>query len=209
MYWFNRFNAFYTRANTATRDYRFDHVDLITRVYTQIITVMGEDIESVRQAAYDLIEMIQERSAVLGDDNACILGVVNSFDENSASIGAHIQSCALYANTTMSGLLTTTFYPTFVDIKDILATVPVAVVDALSRGNVLQDEQAIIEMLRARYEIIEFQWLRAVSQLLRWETNRFEIDGLFLVDETTICMAHAAVDYILNIAQLESQIIAC
>ena len=108
----------------------------------------------------------------------------------------------------MSGLLTNTFYPTFVDIKDNLASVPLAVVDALSRGNVLQDEQAIIEYLRKNYEVIQ-QWLSAVSQLSRWESSRFEVDGLFLVDQTVICLSDALIEFIIDMARLQGQVRAC
>ena len=208
-YWFRRFQAFYDRANAATRDYRFDHVDLVTRVYTQLITVLADDIEAVRQLTYEYVNLVAERAEEIGEDNECLVGVAREHGQVSLAISEHMRSCSIYANTTMSGLLTTTFYPTFVDIKDILATVPVAVVDALSRGNVLQDETAIIDMLRARYEIIEFQWMRAVSQLLRWESNCFEVDGLFLVDQTVICLSDALIEFIIDMARLQGQVRAC
>ena len=209
MYWFQRFQAFYDRANAATRDYRFAHVELVTRVYTELITVLADDIEAVRQLTYEYVDLVVERTADLGGDNECLLGVATEHGQVSLAISEHMRSCSIYANTTMSGLLTTTFYPTFVDIKDILATVPVAVVDVLSRGNVLQDEQAIIEYLRKRYEIIEFQWMRAVSQLLRWETGRFDVDASFLIDQTVLCLSEALIEFIQDMARLQGQVRAC
>lgn len=170
---------------------------------------MGDDIEAVRQLTYEYVELVQERAAELGPDNECLTGVATEHGEISLAISAHIRTCAVYANTTLSGLLENTFYPTFANIKDILATVPVATIDVLSRGNVLQDETAIIEYLRARYEIIEFQWLGAVSQLLRWESNRYQVDGLFLVDETVLCLANALIEFIIDMARLQTEIRAC
>lgn len=208
-YWFQRFQNFYDRANAATRGYRLDYVALVTRVYTSLVSVLGDDIEGVRQLTYEYFEIIQERSAELGPNNACLTRVATQHGEISLAISSHIRSCALYANTTMAGLLENTFYPTFANIKDILATVPVATIDVLSRGNVLQDERAMIEYLRARYEIIELQWLGAVSQLLRWEANRFEVDGLFLVDQTTLCLADALIEFIIDMARLQTEVRAC
>ncbi|CRK95144.1 CLUMA_CG008621, isoform A [Clunio marinus] len=208
-YWFVRYQNFYDRANAAMRDYRFAHVDLVTRVYNDMMEVFGDDIEAIRQTAYDLNDVIAERQAQLGADNACLQGVMEEMTQNSARSGANIQSCALYANSTLETLLTNVFYPTFIGIQETMSTVPVAVVDALSRGNVLQDEEAIVEFLEAGYRIYERQWITAVSQLLRWETNRFQTDGLFLVDEMRICLSGAVVAYIVEAARLTTAVQAC
>lgn len=208
-YWFHRFQSFYDRCNAATRDYRVSHVRLITAVYNELITILGDDIQSIRESGWAIIELLRERQEVLGEDNACLIAAGARFATNSDFIGPHAQSCSTYANNTMEALLTNTFYPAFADIKNILAVVPLIVTDALSRGNVLQDEAEIIELLRARYQIVDFQWMRAVSQLLRWESNRFDVDGRFLVDEMRICLAHPTIVYILENAEIEQDIIAC
>lgn len=206
---FIRFQSFYDRSNAAMRTYRFTHVDLVTSVYNRLMTVFGDEIESVRQSAYELLDQIDSRRGTLGNDNACLQGVLNDFGTNSVSVSSTIQQCAIYANRTFTGLLANVFYPTFANIQTTISTVPVAVIDALSRGNVLQDEEEMLAFLRARYEIIELQWLSAVSQLLRWESNRFEVDGLFMVDEQTICMSNAVLDYFTANAGFEARVTAC
>lgn len=186
------------------RNYRLAHVDLVTLVYNQMMTVFGDHIESIRQSAYGLLDFIAER-----ESNACLEAVLDDHTQNSIRVSATVQSCAEYANRTLAGLLTNVFYPTFADIQSQISTVPVAVIDVLSRGNVLQDEEAIIEFLRARYEVIDLQWISAVSQLLRWESNRFEVDGLFMVDQQGICMTDAVLNYVTTNAQLEARAQAC
>lgn len=208
-YWFYRYQSFYSRSNAALSHYRFAHVALTTRVFNEMKTVFGNDIAAIRSVSADLRDLIEDRRGVIGENNACLNGVADSHAESSARIGATIQECASVANTTMSGLLTNVFYPAFSNIQQLISTVPTAVIDVLSRGNVLEDEQAIIEYLRAGYSVIDFQWLTATSQLLRWETNRFEVDGMFLVDEMRICMAMGALDFITEISALDTQAVAC
>lgn len=208
-YWFVRYQNFYDRANAVLRNYRFAHVTLVTQVYNRLMTVFGDDIEAIRQSAWELQDLIESRRATLGANNACLNGVVTRQGTNSGQVSSTVQSCALYANHTMSGLLLNTFYPAFANIQNLISGVNVAVVDALSRGNVLEDEEAIIEYLRAGYSVVDFQWLTATSQLLRWETNRFQVDGLFLVDEMTICMAPAVIRFITTTSQLEVDTLAC
>jgi hypothetical protein len=205
---FVRFQIFYDRSNAAMRTYRFAHVDLVTMIYNRMMTVFGDDIEAVRQSAYELLDMIEARETEVGV-NACLTAAREAHAANSRVVGGTIQTCAIFGNNTMEGMLRNVFYPTFADIQNTISTTPNAVIDVLSRGNVLEDEEAILEFLRARYEVIEIQWLGAVSQLLRWETNRFEVDALFLVDEMTMCMANSILDYLSTNARLEAEVLAC
>lgn len=208
--WFVRYQNFYDRSNAAMRSYRFAHVDLITSIYNNLMTVFGEDIEAIRQSAYELMDLIETRTTDLGGTpNACLEEVITEHAASSRSVGSAVQVCAIYSNVTLANLLRNVFYPTFADIQTTISTVPVAVIDVLSRGNVLQDEEAIIEFLAARYEVIELQWLGAVSQLLRWETNRFEVDGSFLVDEMTQCMTTSILTFITTNARLEGVVRGC
>jgi hypothetical protein len=74
---------------------------------------------------------------------------------------------------------------------------------------VLQDESQIVEFLSNNYRAKQMQWASAVSQLLRWETNRFETDGMFLVDEMRVCLADQTLDYVVRTTALEARAIAC
>lgn len=208
-YWFIRYQNLYDRSNAAMRNYRFAHVHLVTRIYNTLLTVYGDNVQVLRDSAWELVDLIAERRATLGQDNACLNGVEAERAANSQQIGSTIQSCALYANTTMSRLMLNNFYPAFASIQNTISGVNVIVVDALSRGNVLQDEVAIIEYLRSGYGVAEFQWLSAVSQLLRWETNRFEVDGLFLADEMRICLAAPVVQYLQTNTRLHAETLSC
>lgn len=206
---FVRFTTFYDRTNAAMRTYRLAHVDLVARVYNGLMTVFGDSIEAVRQAAYELDDMITTRTEELGGVTPCLADIIAARDANSAAVGAEIQVCTIYANTTLTGLLLNTFYPTFAAIQATTSTIPVSVIDVLSRGNVLEDEQAIIQYLVDRYAVLELQWLGSVSQLLRWETNRFENEGLFLSDQTLICMANATWQFLLNNSRFEGEVLEC
>lgn len=73
----------------------------------------------------------------------------------------------------------------------------------------MQDEDAILEYLRAQYEVIELQWLVSVSQRLRWETNRFVTDGNFLVDEMAECMGESVIQFLLTNSRLEGELRNC
>lgn len=207
--WFVRYQNFYDRTNASMRNYRMAHVALIAQIYERLMTVFGDDLEAVRISSLELVELIESRRGTLGENNECLNGVAAELETNSVQVSSTISMCAIYANQTLSRLLVTNFYPAFANIQQSVSTVPNAVIDALSRGNVFQEEEEIIEFLRAGYEVIDMQWMTAVSQLMRWETNRFEVDGLFLIDEMTICMANQVLDYILTNVRLEGEALAC
>jgi len=207
--WFGRYQTFYDRTNAAMREYRLIHVQLVSRIYNLLMVVFGDRIEEVRQVSYDLIDMVNARGAELGGLNACLNNILSQAGANSASVGGNIQACALTSNTTLTGLLTNTFYPVFAQVQTETSTIPISVIDVLSRGNVLEDEQAILQYLENRYEVIQLQWMSWVSQLLRWETNRFENDGLFLVDDMEICMGDATWQFLLTNSLLEGQVQDC
>lgn len=206
---FVRYQTFYDRTNAALRQYRLSHVALVSRIYVGLMTALGDRIEEVRQAAYELEDLIDARYEEIGEINECLLGIINVRNENSARVGANIQACAVHANTTLAGLLTEVFYPTFAQIQTEASTVPISVVDILSRGNVLEDQDEIIQYLNDRYTVLDLQWLNLVSQSLRWETNRFENEGLFLTSDTEICMLDATWEYLLTNSRLEGEVGQC
>lgn len=202
--WFVRYQNFYDRANAAMRGYRLAHVTLVTSVYNELVTVFGEDIGAIRHSADSF-----RRSVENAGDNACVQDIVARQATLSEQTGYTFQGCAIFANQTLSTRLLNMFYPAFMDIQGAISSVPVAVIDALARGNVFQDEEEIIEYLEGNYRAKEFQWMTAVSQLLRWETNRFEVDGFFLVDEMRICLADHVIDYVMQVTRLEQELLEC
>lgn len=191
------------------RQYRLGHVELVSTIYQGLMVAFGDRIEEVRVAAYELDDMIEERRQSIGSINPCLQDVMDARDANSASVGTLINGCAVYANTTLAGLLRDVFYPAFHAIQTQTSTVPISVIDVLARGNVLEDEQAIIQYLADRYQAYEMQWLASVSQLLRWESSRFNTEGLFLTDQTEICMADATWQYLLTNSRLEGEVQTC
>jgi hypothetical protein len=205
---FARYQHFYDQTNAAMRTYRIRHVALVSEIYNGLMVAMGDRIEEVRMAAYELQDLIDARIEEVGM-NDCVIDVMTRRNSNSGRVGTNIQACALYANTTLTGMLANTFYPTFAAVQTETSGIPISVIDVLSRGNVLQDEAAIIQYMNDRYEVYELQWLGAVSQLLRWETSRFNVEGLFLTDQTEICMADAIWEFLLTNSLLEGQIQEC
>lgn len=206
--WFVRYQTLYDRTNFSLRQYRLQHVDLVSTIYNALMRSLGDGIEEVRQAAYELDDLIQDRRAQ-GGNNACIQDVSNTRDANNARVNGLIQDCATYANTTLSGMLANVFYPTFAIIQTEASRIPISVIDVLSKGNVLEDEQDILRYLGDRYQAIEMQWFATVSQLLRWDTSRFNVEGLFLADQTAICMGDATWQYLLTNSLLEGEIQQC
>lgn len=206
--WFERYWNFYLLTNDAKDQYRLSHVTLISDIYNLMMIALGDRIQEIRVAAYELADMINDRRAQVGD-NACIRGVEAARDANSISVGALINACAVYANTTLSDNLVTTFYPTFAVVQTQTSVIPLSVIDILSRGNVLEDEQEILQYLADRFQAFEMQWMAAVSQVLRWETSRFNTENRFLADQVTICMDDATWQYLLTNSRLEGEIMQC
>lgn len=206
---FVRFQNLYDRSNVAMRNYRLAHVALVTSVYNRLLTVFGDDLGAVYTLMDSLQEFIEAKTTEVGSVNPCIQGIIDQQAALSVRVSTTVQQCALAANTTLNAMLADHFYPTFIGIQSDLTEIPLSVIDVLSRGNVLNDEQAILDLLRNRYETMEFQWLNFVSQLLRWETERFEIEGLFIVDENTICLADALIDLIFNYSTMQNELRDC
>jgi len=207
--WFVLYQTFYDRTNAAMQTYRLQHVALVSQVYHTFMIAFGDRIEVVRVISAELNQLIDDRRDQLGGVNPCLQGIMDERDANSADVGQRINACALNANTTLSDALLNIFYPTFAQIQFQTSLVPISVIDVLSRGNVLEDEQAIIQYLDDRYHAYEMQWLASVSQLLRWESSRFEIEGLFLADQTSICMDDATWQFILTNSRLEGEVQTC
>jgi hypothetical protein len=207
--WFARYQSRYDDANASMRRYRLRHVELVSEIYNGIMTVMGDRIEEVRQAAYELDDLIDGKREELGRINECLQGIINTRNSNSASVGTSIQRCALIANQTLAANLNNIFYPTFARIQEEASIIPISVIDVLARGNVLEDEQEVLTFLEERYNALERQWFTSVSVLLTWETNRFRNEGLFLRSDMEICMGDATWEYLLVNSRLEGEVQEC
>lgn len=122
-----------------------------------------------------------------GQPNACLSSVMGRLLTNSATFGSSFNACSQRANTTMTYSLTNGFYPTFREIQSSASTVPLATLNALSRGNVFDDNQEIIDYLASQYDVKVMQWLSAVSQLFRWATTSLRVEGSFYAEEMVDC----------------------
>lgn len=198
----------YEQTTLAMNQYRLLHVVLVSEIYDAMMVALGDRIEEVRVAAYELDGLIEARRAQVGN-TACVQGVVAAHAANSASVGRMIQDCAIYGNTTLSSYLVEIFYPTFAIVQDQTSVIPISVIDILSRGNVIEDESEILQYFADRFQAFEMQWLAATSQLLRWETSRFQTQGLFLADQTSICMGDGTWQFLLTNSRLEGEIQEC
>lgn len=207
--WFADYQNFYARTNDAMTQYRIMHVELISTIYNGLMVAFGDVIELVRNVAHDLDDMINDRLQEIGTPNECLQNVMDQRDHNNAEVGISIQNCIIYSNNTLNRLLVEVFYPAFAEIQTQASVVPISVIDVLSRGNVLQDEQEILQYLADRYTAIEMQWLAHVSQVLRWETNRFNTEGLFLGDQMRLCMDEATWQFVLTNSRLEGEVTTC
>jgi hypothetical protein len=206
---FERFLNFYNETTESLKSYRLKHVELVSEIYNGLLTVKGDRIEEVRQAAYELNDLIDEKREELGRINECLQGVINTHRSNSEMVGIRIQRCALIANQTLSRNLEDIFYPTFAQIQQQTSTIPISVIDILSSANVLQDEQEILVFMEERHRVMVTQWLSTVSVFLTWETNRFRNEGLFLRSDMEICMGGATWEYLLVNSRLEGEVQEC
>lgn len=188
-YRFTRFQVFYDLLNDQMTRYRMAHVASVTSITTDMMTVFGENLQYVRQSTSWVNEVIQVILDQLGGiPNACLEDTISCLENNSINLGRDFNVCARRTNNTIARGLDEVFYPTFVNIQDSASSVPLLVMDALSRGNVFDDPQAIIDYLDSQYEVVTLQWLGAASQLFRWETNRWEIEGGYYTDEMIDCL---------------------
>lgn len=208
-YWFIRFQNFYDRNNAALRTYRLAHVELITSVYNRLNQILGDDIQSIGELGAEIEGLIDSRAEELGGVNDCLTEIRTTHAENVNRMSASLRQCAANANATMENNLRTIFYDEFAGIQDAVSTVPNAVIDVLSRGNVLEDEQAIIEYLRARYEAFDLGWIGGVSSLLGWESSRFQNEALFAVDDAMFCLADLLMQHIIATAPLYTRARNC
>lgn len=114
---------------------------------------------------------------------------------NSQTMGNEMNLCAGRANATTVHSIDDKFYPTFRAIQDSTSTIPLLTLNALARGNVFDDNEDILNYLQSQYDVFVMQWLGSVSQLFRWETNRFLVEGDFYVEEMVDCAQDAIYYY--------------
>ncbi|KAL7021361.1 hypothetical protein ACKWTF_011850 [Chironomus riparius] len=209
MYKFQRFNGFYAEMNYQMRRYRLSHVTLVETIYIQMMELFGQHLDFIRRASVELDEALEIRENELGGITECLQGVVNRRDRLSEDITRDVRVCSLRANNTMQAQMREVFYPTFADIQSEVLFINLIVMDALSRGNVMDDEDEIIEYLNGQYQVYTTQWPGAVTQLLKWEQTRFTVEGEFLVEEMDMCLRNPVLEYMRQAASLEYEAHMC
>lgn len=168
-YRFSRLQAFYDATNNAMNIYRYAHVESIHVNYQGIMSEFGRAIEHVRSR-----------------------GGATPYNANLI-----INACARRANETLQRALTVNFYPTFSEVQMETSKIPLLTLNALTRGNVFDNNQEIIAYLLSQYDVKVMQWLGTVYQLFRWEKTRVDVYGRFYIDEMNLCLGDA-----LNIQQV-------
>lgn len=156
---YGRLQAFYDATSNSMRNYNLAHVSNIHGFYHELMTEFGTSIKALR------------------------LRQGNQPEANEA-----ISFCAQRANATLSDKLTNFFYPTFEEIQAETSKIQLLTLNALSRGNVFDEKQSILDYLTSQYEVLVMQWLNSVSQLFRWEKTRVEVTGNFYVEEMNMCL---------------------
>ena len=209
MYKVQRFQGFYDDMNFQMRTYRLRHVTLVETIFNQLMGLFGEHLDFVRRASVELDEALELRENELGSITECLQGVINRRDRLSDDITRDVRVCSLRANNTMQVQLREVFYPTFADIQSEVLFINLIVMDALSRGNVMDDEDEIIDYLSGQYEVYRNQWPRAVTQLLIWEQARFTVEGEFLIEEMDMCLRNPVLEYMRQAASLEYEAHMC
>lgn len=176
--------------------YRTSHVELVREIGIPLMEVFSFDIDFVRESKRNVDEQVRLALDRLGGSpNACLQEVLNNLDANSARLGTEFNACAVRANNTISNGLANIFYPTFDQIQTSASAVPLFTIGALSRGNAFEDSQEIIDYLDAQFRAVDLQWKTAASQLFRWETNRFSVEGRFYIEQVRDCLANPIENY--------------
>jgi hypothetical protein len=193
---FTRFSAFYDATNNAMTNYRLAHVNEIVEIYYEIMKIFGYDIEYIRESRAYVNTVISDVLQLLGGQpNACLNSVLSRLLANSQTLGREKNNCAQRANRTMTYAINDIYYPTFRSIQDATSEIPLLTLEALARGNVFDDNDDIIDYLQSQYDVLVMQWLGTVSQLFRWETTRFDVEGNFYVEEMVDCATEAIYYY--------------
>lgn len=169
-YRYTRLHAFYDATNNAMRVYRLAHVDSIHVNYQGIISEFARAIENVRS-------------------RGSATPYVKEINQNNANF--IINACARSANETLGQALRVNFYPTFSEVQAETSKIPLMTLNALSRGNVFDDNEEILAYLQSQYDVKVMQWLSAVSQLFRWEKTRVDVYGRFFIEEMSLCLGGA------------------
>jgi len=209
MYKFSRFQRFYDQMNFQMREYRLNYVKLVTSIFNQMMEVFGEHLDFVRRASVELDEALEMRENELGGVTECLQGVIDRRDRLSEQITRDVRTCSLRANNTMRAQLRDVFYPTFANIQSDVLFINLIVMDALARGNVMDEEDEIIDYLSDQYDVFTGQWPGAMTQLLKWEERRFRVEGEFLVEEMDMCLRNPVLEYMRQAASLEYEAHMC
>lgn len=159
---FGRFQAFYEATNNEMRNYRMVHVDNIRLNYQRLMNDFGYTIEAIR------------------------LRSGNQYPANNA-----INACARQANASLTDALSTYFYPTFALVQERTSNLLLTTIDALRRGNVINDSEEILEYLTLQYNSYRSQWIQTVSKFFRWEKTKVDVTSNFYQEEMNLCLCRA------------------
>jgi hypothetical protein len=109
----------------------------------------------------------------------------------------------------MQAQLRDVFYPTLSDIQSEVLYLNLIVMNALSRGNVMDEEDDIIDYLSGQYDVYRNHWAGTVITLLGWERARFRVEGEFYVEEMDLCLRNPVLEYMRQAASLEYEAHMC
>ncbi len=129
----------------------------------------------MREFAYS-IEYLRERTG-------------NQFEANMA-----INQCAQRANATLTDAIRTYFYPTFSIVQSSTSIIPLITLDTLTRGNLFNDADEMLEYVNLQYDAFVLQWLQTVSKFFRWEKEKVDVVGDFYIEEMNLCLCEAVSD---------------
>lgn len=184
-------------------------MDLTTSIYNRMIQMYGSELDLIRRASVELDEAIEQRIADLGGPNDCIRDAITERNRISETVTRELRVCSIRANQTMESQIQNVFYPIFADIQGQAFDVEVIVMDALSRGNVMVEEQEILDYLLSQYEFYTNLWPKTINQLLQWDQTRFRVEGEFLIEQTVLCVSPPTTRYITSAAILEYRVEMC
>lgn len=206
---FSRFISMHDRTLSQLRTIRRNHQELITSYQSTLMELIGGDV-SIVQSFADEFRFDMGNAIMAGEGpTPCLNDIQSRFERKVRDVNEAIRGCATYANDSMSNHIDTIFYPVFNTVQQEHSLYPFYALVALSRANIMTDQDQILSYMRTLFELKERAWLENVVVLFEWEDRHFQVLSDFMVEEVNMCSQTESVIFMADVMSLIHEISAC
>lgn len=206
---FSQFISMHDRTLSTLRTRRRNHHELVSRYYTRLMEMIGEDVAIIQNMSDEYYRTMQYAVILNEGMTPCLTEIQDRKDRLLEEVNIGIQFCGQLANTSMAANMRGIFYPTFDLIQQEHSLYPFYALVALSRANALTDQEQVVKYMRSLFQLKEISWLENVETSFRWEERHFEVQGDFLLEQMNRCTGTDAVRFLVEIIELMRQIGEC